>query len=64
MKQPSELAKELIETGKIKRMECGMLDVHIDILNEYATRYEIEKYELLDAVLLYEEEYSERCKMN
>ncbi len=41
-----------------------MLDVHIDILNEYATRYEIEKYELLDAVLLYEEEYSERCKMN
>ena len=64
MKQPSELAKELIETGKIKRLECGMLDVHIDILNEYATRYEIEKYELLDAVLLYEEEYSERCKMN
>ena len=54
MKQPSELAKELIETGKIKRLECGMLDVHIDILNEYATRYEIEKYELLDAVLLYE----------
>ena len=64
MKQPSELAKELIETGKIKRLECGMLDVHIDILNEYATRYEIEKYELLDAVLLYEEEYSERWKMN
>ena len=64
MKQPSELAKELIETGKIKRLECGMLDVHIDILNEYATRYEIEKYELLDVVLLYEEEYSERCKMN
>ena len=64
MKQPNELAKELIETGKIKRMECGMLDVHIDILDEYATEYKIAKYELLDALLLYEEEYSERCKMN
>ncbi len=64
MKQPNELAKELIETGKIKRMECGMLDVHIDILEEYSLEYKIEKYELLDAVLLYEEEYSERCKMN
>jgi len=64
MKQPNELAKELIETGKIKRMECGMLDVHIDILEEYSREYKIEKYELLDAVLLYEEEYTERCKMN
>ena len=64
MKQPNELAKELIETGKIKRMECGMLDVHIDILEEYSLEYKIEKYELLDAVLLYEEEYTERCKMN
>ena len=64
MKHLNDLAKELIETGKIKRMECGMLDVHIDILEEYSTEYKIEKYELLDAVLLYEEEYSERCKMN
>ena len=64
MKQPNELAKELIETGKIKRMECGMLDVHIDILEEYSREYKIEKYELLDAVLLYEEEYTELCKMN
>jgi len=64
MKQPNELAKELIETGKIKRMECGMLDVHIDVIGTYATKYDFEKYELLDAILLYEEEYSERCKMN
>ena len=64
MKQPNEIAKELIKTGKIKRMECGMLDVHIDVIGEYANEYDFEKYELLDAILLYEEEYSERCKMN
>ena len=64
MKQPNEIAKELIETGKIKRMECGMLDVHIDVIGEYANEYDFEKYELLDAILLYEEEYLERCKMN
>ena len=64
MTQPNERAKHLIETGKIKRLECGMLDVHIDILTTYVEEESFEKYELLDAILLYEEEYAERCKMN
>jgi len=64
MKQPNEIAKYLIETGKIKRMECGMLDVHINILSKYADDYKMEKYELLDAVLLYEQEYTKRSKFN
>tara|TARA_R110000824_G_scaffold120294_2_gene275414 strand:- start:2021 stop:2215 length:195 start_codon:yes stop_codon:yes gene_type:complete len=64
MKQPEEIAKELIEKGKLKRMECGMLDVHIDILTEYSQKYEIEKYVLLDAILEYEHTYLERCRFN
>jgi len=64
MKQPSTVAKELIEKGKLKRLECGVLDVHIDILTEYAQKYEIEKYVLLDAILEYEYEYIERCRFN
>lgn len=64
MKQPDELAKELIEKGKLKRMECGMLDVHIKILEEYSTKYNMEKYELLDAILQYEEDYKTRSIYN
>ena len=64
MKEAAQIAKELIESGKIKRLECGMLDVHIDLLAEYAGKYKMEKYELLDAVLEYEHDYTQRSKFN
>ena len=64
MKQPDELAKELIETGELKRMECGMLDVHMDILVEFAILHKMEKFELLDAILRYEDEYRARSIYN
>ena len=64
MKQPDELGKELIETGELKRMEDGMLDVHIDIIEKFAGENKIEKYELLDAILRYEDEYIARSIYN
>ena len=64
MKQPDELAKELIEKGTFKRMESGMLDVHIDIIEEVADKNKMEKYELLDAILRYEDEYIARSIYN
>ena len=64
MKQPDELAKELIESGKFKRLESGMLDVHINIIEEFADLNKMEKYELLDAILRYEDEYIARSIYN
>jgi len=64
MKQPDELAKELIETGELKRMECGTLDVHVDILERFAKEHKMEKYDLLDAILRYEDEYIARSIYN
>ena len=64
MKQPDDLAKELIESGKFKRLESGILDVHIDIIEKFAGENKIEKYELLDAILRYEDEYIARSIYN
>tara|TARA_Y100000034_G_C6642109_1_gene280715 strand:- start:166 stop:360 length:195 start_codon:yes stop_codon:yes gene_type:complete len=64
MKQPYELAKELIETGELKRLECGTLDVHVDVLEKFATEHHMEKYDLLDAILRYEDEYIARSIYN
>ena len=64
MKQPDDLAKELIESGKFKRLESGILDVHIDIIEKFAGENKIEKYELLDAILRYEDEYRARSIYN
>ena len=62
--QPDDLAKHLIETGKFKRLESGILDVHIDIVEEFANVNEMEKYELLDAIIRYEDEYIARSIYN
>jgi len=42
MKDADALAKELIENGQLKRMETGMLDVHIEILEKFAVEHKME----------------------
>jgi len=64
MKDADAIAKELIENGQLKRMETGMLDVHIEILEKFAVEHKMEKYELLDAILRYENEYKSRSIYN